>query len=340
MYNSIRIGVCMNKKTKQEKKEILTFEPSESPPDNTKINKKEAQNEKIEEPFEKKQENQIDKQVKENKKIKKKIKLKKKVYIILLFISISLLLYSSFEIVKWFLDNHNTKDTINDIKDNTKVKEKKDTENTEIIQTEEIDPSNPYWDYIKMNLLDVDFSELKKTNNQTVGWIQVKNTNINYPFVQTSDNEFYLNHSYNKSKNNAGWIFMDYRNNPTEYDDNTILYGHGRYDKTMFGSLKKILTSGWLNNSENYVVRLSTEYENTMWQVFSVYKIKTTTDYLTIYFPTPDNKTEFLNNLKNRSAYDFNTPVNANDKILTLSTCYSDSERVVLHAKLIKREKR
>ena len=108
----------------------------------------------------------------------------------------------------------------------------------------------------------------------------------------------------------------------------------------MFGSLKKILTSGWLNNSENYVVRLSTEYENTMWQVFSVYKINTTTDYLTIYFPTPDNKTEFLNNLKNRSAYDFNTPVNANDKILTLSTCYSDSERVVLHAKLIKREKR
>ena len=330
----------MNKKTKQEKKEILTFEPSESPPDNTKINKKEAQNEKIEEPFEKKQENQIDKQVKENKKIKKNIKLKKKVYIILLFISISLLLYSSFEIVKWFLDNHNTKDTINDIKDNNKVKEKKDTENTEIIQTEEIDPSNPYWDYIKMNLLDVDFSELKKTNNQTVGWIQVKNTNINYPFVQTSDNEFYLSHSYNKSKNNAGWIFMDYRNNPTEYDDNTILYGHGRYDKTMFGSLKKILTSGWLNNSENYVVRLSTEYENTMWQVFSVYKINTTTDYLTIYFPTPDNKTEFLNNLKNRSAYDFNTPVNANDKILTLSTCYSDSERVVLHAKLIKREKR
>ena len=286
----------MNKKTKQEKIEILTFEPSESPPDNTKTNKKEAQNEKIEEPFEKKQENQIDKQVKENKKIKKKIKLKKKVYIILLFISISLLLYSSFEIVKWFLDNHNTKDTINDIKDNTKVKEKKDTENTEIIQTEEIDPSNPYWDYIKMNLLDVDFSELKKTNNQTVGWIQVKNTNINYPFVQTSDNEFYLSHSYNKSKNNAGWIFMDYRNNPTEYDDNTILYGHGRYDKTMFGSLKKILTSGWLNNSENYVVRLSTEYENTMWQVFSVYKIKTTTDYLTIYFTTSDNKTEFLNN--------------------------------------------
>ena len=56
----------MNKKTKQEKIEILTFEPSESPPDNTKTNKKEAQNEKIEEPFEKKQENQIKLQTIEN----------------------------------------------------------------------------------------------------------------------------------------------------------------------------------------------------------------------------------------------------------------------------------
>ena len=133
---------------------------------------------------------------------------------------------------------------------------------------------------------------------------------------------------------------MDYRKNTKKNNDNTIVYWHGRYDKTIVGYIKKILTSGWLNNSENYFVRLSTEYENTMWQIFSVYRIKTTTDYLTIYFPTPDNKTEFLNNLKNRSAYDFNTPVNANDKILTLSTCYSDSERVVLHAKLIKREKR
>lgn len=91
---------------------------------------------------------------------------------------------------------------------------------------------------------------------------------------------------------------MDYRNNKIEYDKNTIIYAHGRMNNTMFGSLKKVITKEWLDIKENYVIKLSTEEENTLWQVFSVYKI------------------------------------------LTLSTCYNDSHKVVLHAKLIKREKK
>lgn len=52
--------------------------------------------------------------------------------------------------------------------------------------------NNPYWDYIKMNLINVDFAQLKAQNNDTAGWIQVNGTNINYPFVQTTDNSYYL----------------------------------------------------------------------------------------------------------------------------------------------------
>lgn len=81
-----------------------------------------------------------------------------------------------------------------------KITEVKDNENTEIIeQKEEIQKNNPYWDYIKMNLINVDFEELKNTNPDTLGWIQVNGTNINYPFVQTNNNDYYLNHSYNKN---------------------------------------------------------------------------------------------------------------------------------------------
>lgn len=50
-----------------------------------------------------------------------------------------------------------------------------------------------------MNLINVDFEELKNTNQDTLGWIQVNGTNINYPFVQTNNNDYYLNHSYNKN---------------------------------------------------------------------------------------------------------------------------------------------
>ena len=189
-----------------------------------------------------------------------------------------------------------------------------------------------------MKLIDVDFSELKQENSDTVGWIQVNGTNINYPFVQASDNKFYLTHSFYKNKNSAGWVFLDYRNNISELDKNTIIYAHGRKNNTMFGSLNKILDGKWVKDTNNFVVKLSTETENTLWQVFSVYHIPTTSDYIQTSFSTDEEFLKFINMLKDRSMYDFNTTVSSEDKILTLSTCHNDTEKMVLHAKLIKRE--
>ena len=257
--------------------------------------------------------------------------------VILTFLGI--LIFSSIKIVIWQIDNHNINKQINNINKTTKIREKKDNDNTEIIEND-VKEDDPYWDYIKMNLISVDFKDLKKINKDTVGWIQVNGTNINYPFVQTSNNDFYLNHQFNKKSNGGGWVFLDYRNDVKNFNKNTIIYAHGRQNKTMFGSLKNILTSGWLKNKNNYVIKLSTESENTLWQVFSVYRIPTTNDYLQINFINNDDFLEFADMLKERSQHNFNTTVSEDDKILTLSTCYNDDDKVVLHAKLIKREKR
>ena len=89
----------------------------------------------------------------------------------------------------------------------------------------------------------------------------------------------------------------------------------------MFGSLRNILSSGWLNNSNNYVVKLSTEKENTLWQVFSVYHIPTTSDYIQTEFSSDDEFLQLITKLKDRSMFNFNTDVNSNVNILTLSTC-------------------
>lgn len=159
--------------------------------------------------------------------------------------------------------------------------------------------------------------------------------------MQTTDNSYYLNHSYRKKENKAGWVFMDYRNNPVEWNSNTIIYAHSRYDSTMFGSLKKILTDKWLKNKDNYIVKFSTPYENTMWQVFSVYSIESESYYITPTFSTIEEYQSFLSTLKSRSIHDFSTELNTNDKIITLSTCQDNyGNRIVLHAKLIKRVKR
>ncbi|MBE6161639.1 MAG: class B sortase [Firmicutes bacterium] len=271
--------------------------------------------------------------------LKKRIHRNKTMFIIAMLIFTLMIIYNGLYVLLWSHDNRNIDKQVNQIYVNTKVTETMENENTEIINNN-ADKSDPYWDYIKMNLINVDFSELKKTNNDTVGWIQVNGTNINYPFVQTTDNEYYLTHQFDKKFNGGGWVWLDYRNNSKEFDKNSIIYAHGRQNKTMFGSLRNILTNDWINNKENYVIKLSTETENTLWQVFSVYRIPTTSDYLEISFEDNNKFLEFANMLKNRSQYDFGTNVSDDDKILTLSTCYNNADKVVLHAKLIKKESR
>ena len=275
-------------------------------------------------------------------KHKKRIRIKWKNVILAFIILIFFIVFvtSLINIIKWIIDSINSNNQLEDIFQNTNIVEINDNENTEIISNDNIDKSNPYWDYIKTPLISVDFNELKENNSDTVGWIQVKRTNINYPFVQTSDNSFYLEHSFNKKYNKAGWVFMDYRNNSKDFNKNTILYAHGRTDSTMFGSLKNILTTNWIKDERNYIVRLSTESENTLWQVFSIYEIPTTNDYLKVYFNSDKEFIDFTKMLIDRSDYNFNTEVSKDSKILTLSTCHNTVNKVVLHAKLIKREKR
>lgn len=276
-----------------------------------------------------------------NNKIKK-IKLKwKNIILILIFLILFITLnISIYNIIKWKLDSNKTNEEINTIQENTNIEEAQDNKGTEIIkQAEKIPKENPYWDYIKMNMINVNFDNLKKINSDVVGWIKVNGTNINYPFVQSKDNKYYLTHSFNKSNNNAGWVFLDYRNNNIN-NRNTIIYAHGRTDKTMFGTLRKVLNNGWINNTNNYVIKISTEKENSLWQIFSIYHIPTTNDYLQTEFKDEREYQRFLNILKNRSNHNFNTNITSNDTILTLSTCYNDSEKMVVHAKLIKKQKK
>ena len=275
------------------------------------------------------------------KKKKLKPKWKNIILLIIILVCIITLFISTKDIIKWMIDSNKTEEQIEKITEMVEIEEVEESENTEIIEQKEEPPKeNPYWDYIKMNMINVNFNELKQKNQDTKGWIQVNGTNINYPFVQANDNKFYLNHTYNKTYNSAGWVFLDYRNNINELSRNTIIYAHGRLDTTMFGSLKNILSSGWLNNTNNYVVKLSTETENTLWQVFSIYHIPTTNDYIKVNFSSNNEFNKWSKMLLDRSAHNFNTIINENDKVLTLSTCFNDKEKVVLHAKLIKKETR
>lgn len=268
----------------------------------------------------------------ENVVIKKRKKLNVKNLCLLIFFLVMLIvfLFSLIKVIMWIIDNSNTNDIIKKVANTYEINEK-NYDNEVIINENEKDI---YFDYMKLKFIDVDINKLKTFNPDTIGFIKVMGTNINYPFVQSTDNDYYLNRSYDKTYNNAGWIFLDYRNN--EFNDkNTIIYGHGRINGTMFGSLKDTLKSSWQNNKDNYIIKISTEKENSIWQIFSVYKIATTSDYLQTTFS--DNEFEsFISLIKGRSSYNFETNVTNEDKVLTLSTCYNDNDKMVVHAKLIK----
>lgn len=179
-----------------------------------------------------------------------------------------------------------------------------------------------------------DMASLKKTNNEFTGWLTVNNTSISYPVVKHSDNDYYLKHGFNKKYNINGWIFMDYRNHVETFDQNTIIYGHDSNYSIMFGDLKKVLQKNWYTSKTNQIITYETAQKKYEAQIFSIYVINNTTDYLQVVFSDKEFES-FIKKITDRSIYDFNTNVSVQDKIITLSTCYKDSsKRLVVHAKI------
>ncbi|MCI8383292.1 MAG: class B sortase [Clostridia bacterium] len=277
--------------------------------------------------------------------MKKKVKSEKgkKIFTVTLCISIIMIVYSSIHIAIWIWDNYKANQEFQQIEKDVIITQPTSQEvlpEEKMVDEGEISNFDPYWNLIKLDYLEADFSNLIKTNQETVAWISVPNTNISYPIVQHRDNKYYLNHSFAGNQNEAGWIFMDYRNSIQNLGRNTIIYGHTRKDGSMFGTLENILNANWYEKEDNYAIKMSTQNENSLWQVFSVYCIPTTSDYIQTDFIDDVSFENFLNKIKERSVYDFKTNIGVKNKVLTLSTCRDKNERIVLHAKLIKSKKR
>lgn len=271
-------------------------------------------------------------------KKKRKMRLKPWAFCIFLLFFLTILIVSCYKIYRWNLDNKKIKNLTEDIDKITKPIA--NNEEGELVNPPE-DKESDYWYYVNLPFYDVNFSTLKEKNPDTIAFIHMDQTNINYPIVQTTDNEYYLHRAFDKSKNAAGWVFMDYRNNINNLSDNTIIYGHGRLDKTVFGSLRNALSKNWQENKDNYIIWLSTPTENMMFQIFSIYTIKSESYYIETSFKNEAKKEEWLNTMIERNTSSKKTSVTTSDKILTLSTCLNDSgDRVVVQAKLIKKQKR
>ncbi len=291
-----------------------------------------------------------------------KYRLKEKIiYFFLLLFFISVIVFNSFVVIKRIIDANKINNELEEIQEiihvedmsNDTVKQEelpKQSEEKTIPIVEENTPhiaeqnttssvklNNDYWNCIHMPLINVNLRDLQNINSETVGFISVSGTNINYPVVQGKDNKYYLKHSFKKGENGSGWLFMDYRNDATNFAENTIIYGHSNLDKTMFGSLSLVLNNIWIDDKENGIIRLVTFNESSLWEIFSAYTIPAESYYIKTEFDSYDEFKKWLETVCLRSKHNFNKNLNESDKVLTLSTCYENegNVRLVVHARQV-----
>lgn len=241
--------------------------------------------------------------------------MKKIIKFILLAICLIVFIYSAYKIYAYLKEENASKQFANELieKAVTEIPDEK-------IYTNDI--TNEY-----KSPLDIDFEVLNQENQDIVGWIYLENSPINYPVVQSNDNEYYLHRLINGEYNLAGSIFMDYRNNSNLEDNNTIIYGHNMKNNTMFGSLQEYKEQEYYENHKT--IYYFTPKKNYAIELIAGYTISVESD---IYNLADIDKKE-LTDIISKSDFTSDIELKENDKLITLSTCayeYDGARYVVI----------
>ena len=178
-----------------------------------------------------------------------------------------------------------------------------------------------------------DFASLKEQNEDVYGWVNVPNTIVDYPVLQTEEDNYYLNHDINHVQTIAGAIYSNQCNSEDMTDGITILYGHDMRADTMFGSLHLFDEETFFQQNE--MMTFETADALYTYQIFGVYNYND--NYIPAMFDlkSTDGVQQFLDSLKScaeegRSITHVRegVEVTAEDKLLVLSACIgSQSDR-------------
>lgn len=192
-------------------------------------------------------------------------------------------------------------------------------------------PINKEYEMMKVKL-----AGLKAQYPDLYGWIRLPGTVIDYPIMQSTDNDYYLDHSYSGSSLKAGAIFADYRCDRTLLSNrNLVIYGHHMTNNSMFNPLDNYFKESFFrSNNTIYIYTLDGMYT---YEVFSVYETTKYYPYIRTYFANPSQFVSFATELMGNSIHAYHDfAFGDNDRILTLSTCNNrtDDGRIAVHAVL------
>lgn len=176
----------------------------------------------------------------------------------------------------------------------------------------------------------VDFTSLSEINPDIIGWIYIDGTNINYPIVQGSDNDYYLNHLFDGTWNSSGSIFMDVECNANFSDRHSIIYGHHMKNNKMFSALMNYKEPAFYADHSTALIVTKTAYYEV--RFFSGYVSDNSANAWQITWNN-DGYDQWLKEIQERSCFETDMLPSVDDKIVTLSTCTYEFEdaKFVLH---------
>lgn len=182
-------------------------------------------------------------------------------------------------------------------------------------------------------------------NNDTVGWITINGTNIDYPVLQRKDTQaYYLYRNFYGEDDNHGSIYVEEHNDVDKPSDVIVLHGHHMADGTMFHNIKNFKYKTFFN--EHPYVRFDTLYQHRIYQVVLIFRINAEPSDTEHFFPfhTYNNFkdeahfNDFMSNIQRLAVQKSRVKVNYGDKLLLMVTCdYSPyiNGRLILVAKMI-----
>lgn len=182
----------------------------------------------------------------------------------------------------------------------------------------------------------INFEELSKINSDIVAWIEIEGTNVNYPVVQTTNNTYYLKHSFYKKYSNYGTIYMDATANKDFSSLNTFIYGHYTTNKSMFGELGKYMKQTFFE--EHPYVIIYTPEKTLKAEIFSVHVDDASSDSYQMNFTTDEAYKNYIDLMIEKSVINSDVEVDySKDKIITLYSCsretnFKRQDRYYIHA--------
>lgn len=194
---------------------------------------------------------------------------------------------------------------------------------------------------IELTVLE-EYETLYNKNKRLIGWLRIDGTDIDYPVMQTTDNEYYLDHNYNQEYDKNGSLFLDADCDVVRRNTNLIIYGHHMKSGKMFGNLNRYSSESYCK--EHSIIQFDTIYEKGTYQVMYVFRsrIYNEDEIVFKYYQFFDalSEKEFNSNMEEMAAislYDTGVTASFGDELLTLSTCDSSETdgRFVVVAKRI-----